>query len=240
MLEEPKAGPHVFQVQICDHLCVVGHDTQSHKFRVLNKLMAIGIRKIHSIYIYPNIHIYISSHTRTNSFWPVCVISFSFPFARRSFQSVWHFYHTRSTHQKVNDDNDKHFKSKHSAACNQIHFPQSGDKYLAYNARPCCCCGANTLINFFHEHLGLELGSPCSCPSNRSNLAYLLGLFAQRVVVLCVCVCVCDVLSYTRTHTCYRMGNYLLIFTWVRVNFVYLSFCFPSCPIWALPNRKIV
>lgn len=199
MLEEPKAGPHVFQVQICDHLCVVGHDTQSHKFRILNKLMAIGIRKIHSIYIYPNIHIYISSHTRTNSFWPVCVISFSFPFARRSFQSVWHFYHTRSTHQKVNDDNDKHFKSKHSAACNQIHFPQPGDKYLAYNARPCCCCGANTLINFFHEHLGLELGSPSSCPSNRSNLAYLLGLFAQRVVVLCVCVC--ETSFHTQEHT---------------------------------------
>lgn len=67
MLEEPKAGPHVFQVQICDHLCVVGHDTQSHKFRILNKLMAIGIRKIHSIYIYPNIHIYISSHVQTHS-----------------------------------------------------------------------------------------------------------------------------------------------------------------------------
>lgn len=70
-----------------------------------------------------------------------------------------------------------------------------GDKYLAYNARR--CCWANTLINFFHEHLGLEPDSSDSDstatsllsqsnPHQLSDLAYLLGLFALRVARLCL------------------------------------------------------
>lgn len=122
-------GPTCVRVCVCSHrrrrgrdlwafvpfCCVVGHaarsmrhascGTENHKFQPLNKLMAICIWKIHAS----------RGHTKLLVCPFFVVISFpsSIPPPRFDPQSLWHFYHSRSAHQKVNDDNDKHFKSKH-------------------------------------------------------------------------------------------------------------------------------
>lgn len=189
-------------------------------------------------------------------------------------QSLWHFYHSRSAHQKVNDDNDKHFKSKHflhthshndptenrTGTCNiseviVILHPRHRDPSSPSLPVPwllpsvhwlinisfslillLLLLWANTLINFFPwTSLAWQLFSAVNPPSPWPSFPLPLPLRRPgldlfiRVIWLCL-MCV---------ESLHEL-NYLLIFTWVRVNFVYLSF--PSLLLLlliALPQIEI-